>query len=871
MFHHKSLVIGGLVLSMFLLSILSCKTAKTAYSNDDFKEEFLDTLYIDGSDSSFWSTEEENTIEFSPYNPSATRFFDLIHTRIRVAFDWTKQYVNGSADLIIKPLFYPQAHLVLDAKNFEIKNIHFSNMEEPLKYSYDGSHLDVDLGKTFLKDETIEITVDYIAKPEEGESSGSIAITSDKGLFFINPLNTEPEKPMQIWTQGETENNSKWFPTFDNPNERSTEEIFVTVEDKFSTLSNGLHVSSTKNVDGTRTDYWKQDKPHAPYLFMLAVGEFAWVNDTWNGIPLYYIVEKKYAPFAKQIFNHTPEMLSFFSEKLNYKYPWDKFAQIIVRDYVSGAMENTTAVVFGEFIQKTDRELIDNENDLIVAHEMFHHWFGDLVTCESWANLTLNEGFANYAEYLWTEHKYGKEKADQHRVEEEQGYLQSVGAVDMHPLIHYHYADKENMFDAHSYNKGGLVLHYLRNYVGDDAFFASLNKYLIDNAFSSVEIDELRMAFEDVTGEDLHWFFDQWYLDKGHVDITADYTYDANKHTLNVVTKQASKSVFKTYFDAAVVDPSGTVSYHRLWTTKEQDTLKIANVSEQPLCISLDGKGIVPGFVSENKKDSEWAAQFKYIPALECRLDAFNNLVDGSPLKNSLLEQALNEPLPLYQQLAIESIPEEYLELYSSKLTDLAKGGKHSSIRLAAINRLASSQYASISDLAKYQIENDKVFDVINNALTLLSNIDPDTALKEAELLQNNDSEQLLIGLATVFASSPDPKYLSWFHKKLATASIYQSFDLISLYATYILNSEPENIVENVDPLKDIALNHKENIFKKFFATATIFSIKSQLENLSKESGNSSFSIFTNKLGEIIKSIKSQETDKMLIDKYSEF
>ena len=162
--------------------------------------------------------------------------------------------------------------------------------------------------------------------------------------------------------------------------------MYITIEDRFKTLSNGLLLSSTKNPDGTRTDYWKMDQPHAPYLFMMAIGEFSITKEKWQNIPLEYYVEPKYEPAAKNIFGHTPEMLDFFSEITGVKYPWQKYSQVVVRDFVSGAMENTTGVIFGDFVQKTNRELIDNHNDGIVAHEMFHHWFGDYVTCESWAN-----------------------------------------------------------------------------------------------------------------------------------------------------------------------------------------------------------------------------------------------------------------------------------------------------------------------------------------------------------------------------------------------------------------------------------------------------------------------------------------------------
>ncbi|HRF40444.1 MAG TPA: M1 family aminopeptidase, partial [Saprospiraceae bacterium] len=211
------------------------------------------------------------------------------------------------------------------------------------------------------------------------------------------------------------------------------------MEDRFKTLSNGLLLKQTKNADGTRTDYWKMDQPHAPYLFMVAVGEYAVVEDKWRNVPLQYYVEPDYAADAKAIFPYTPEMLEYFSKTFSYDYPWKKYAQIVVRDFVSGAMENTTAVTFGEFVQKHKMDLVDERtNEKIVAHEMMHHWFGDLVTCESWSNLTLNEGFANYSEYLWLENKYGRDEADYHLLEEWQGYFSSAD-MSIHPLIHFSY------------------------------------------------------------------------------------------------------------------------------------------------------------------------------------------------------------------------------------------------------------------------------------------------------------------------------------------------------------------------------------------------------------------------------------------------
>ena len=222
-------------------------------------------------------------------------------------------------------------------------------------------------------------------KEKEG---GSAAITSDKGLYFINPKGEDPNVMPQIWTQGETEASSVWFPTIDAPNVKTTQEMFITVKDKYTTLSNGKFLGSTKNENGTRTDHWKQDLPHAPYLFMMTVGEFKVIKDSYtrkNGekMPVNYYVEKEWESSAQAIFGETPAMIKYFSELLDLEFPWDKYHQVVVRDYVSGAMENTGAVIFGDYAYKTERELLDENDQSTIAHELFHHWFGDLVTAES--------------------------------------------------------------------------------------------------------------------------------------------------------------------------------------------------------------------------------------------------------------------------------------------------------------------------------------------------------------------------------------------------------------------------------------------------------------------------------------------------------
>jgi len=513
--------IKSVYLAVIAAFFVSCSTAKKTAASDleGSQHVMMDTITVRPDEAS------GSSIDQPDYKPAREIKWDLIHTALDLSFNWKEEAVMGKATLTLAPLFYPQSSLQIDAVNFDVHQITLDGQE--LKtYKNADNKIDITLPRAYKKDEEIKVEISYTAHPRESAQKTGTAITSDKGLFFIDPQDTIPGLPMQIWSQGETSNNSKWFPTLDQPNERETQEVILTVEDSMMTLSNGLLVSSTPLPGGMRRDDWKLDLPHAPYLTMVAIGQWDKVTEYWRGRPVEYYVDLGYGPSAKAIFANTPEMIEFFSKKLGYDFVWPKYSQIIVKNFVTGAMENTSAVVFADYIEfNVDDVIEDGTNDYIVAHELFHHWFGDLVTCESWANITLNEGFANYAEYLWQEYKYGREHADMSRLNELSGYFDQTQTT-AHPLIQYHYDAEDDLFDAHSYNKGGLVLHMLRDLVGDDAFFASLQLYLRQNAYKSVEVDDLRQAFEEVTGRDMSWFWNQWYFGSGHPIVKIDYNYD---------------------------------------------------------------------------------------------------------------------------------------------------------------------------------------------------------------------------------------------------------------------------------------------------------------------------------------------------------
>ncbi len=828
----------ALVLSLCTLLLSACKTKQVVIPTDNslFTEQRdLDTMVVSAprvqNPGDLESTREKN-YRLDPYNPSHTRTNDLLHTRLEIKFDWENEKVIGKATLQLKPYFYQTDQVVLDAKGFEFGRVALKGAEEQLKYDYDGKQITIQLDKKYSKEESYTLEIDYVATPSA--DGGSAAITSDKGLFFINPRGEDPDKPQQIWTQGETENNSRWFPTVDKPNERCTQEIYVTVQDRFTTLSNGLLVESTANGDGTRTDYWKMDQPHAPYLFMLAVGEFAVVKDEWEDIPLAYYVEPEYEADAKAIFGNTPEMLSFFSEKLGIKYPWPKFAQIVVRDYVSGAMENTTAVVFGEFVQQKERELIDNNNDRIVAHEMFHHWFGDYVTCESWANLTLNEGFANYSEYLWFEHKYGADAADYHLLEEWSGYLSSARG-NMHPLIDFGYDDKEDMFDAHSYNKGGAVLHMLRNYLGDEAFWAGLNRYLTTNAHTAVEVHDLRLAFEAVSGEDLNWFFNQWYLAEGHPELDISYDYSAETQTASVTVEQSQdgEGVPAIFQLPATIDiylgPDQKMS-ERVMVNQRIQTFTF-EVPSAPKLINFDADKVILAERQDNKSPEALVFQYYHAPKFLDRFEAIQKLRGGEDAEiRAMFHDALKDPFWAIRASAISLLEGQVDDKDLAVLRNMAQNDSHSEVRGAAFQLLTSVEDKAALPMAQEAIESERAYPVIGAALSLIQVVAPEKAVVYAKQLEGEENEYIKEAVAGIYAESGDPEYLPFFEKNLQLVDGFNAITFYQNYQALAIVGGLESAQRAAEKLKEISLDMAGSPWKRAAATKAIHEIKSELE-----------------------------------------
>ncbi len=602
---------------------------------------------------------KEDTSWKTSYKAFPTKENDLVHTKLAASFNYAQSTMDGETWIVLHPHFYPTSKVTLDAKAMDIHQVALviNNKNIPLSYQYDSLHLFIQLDKTYKASENYTLYIKYTARPNTYKGKVSASITDVKGLYFINPLGKDSSKPIQVWTQGETEGTSVWLPTIDKPNQKSTQEFLLTVPSKYVSLSNGLLVKQVDNKNGTRLDVWKMDLPHAPYLFFIGIGDYAIVKDNYKGKELSYYVEKEYEKVARKIYGQTPAMMAFYEKITGVNYPWPKYAQMTARDFVTGAMENTTATLHSEAAQQDARELLDeNDWENTIAHELFHQWFGDLVTPESWSNITVNESLADYSETLWAEFSKGKDAGAYENFIAKNYYLSSPTDAEKN-LVRFYYDEKDDLFDLVSYQKGGRILNMLRHYVGDEAFFASLHTYLVENQFSLGSAIKLKLAFEQVSGKDLNWFFNQWYFGSGHpyVRIENKYLEDKKKVLVLIQQTQTSHQLFTLPIGIDVY-VGGKRNHYEVWAKNKVDSFYF-DAASAPDNVNVDNDKILLWEKEDAKPFAQFAYQYDHARNLLDRLEAVNEAAENmkDPKAQMMLSKALKDSFYIIRNIAIHS------------------------------------------------------------------------------------------------------------------------------------------------------------------------------------------------------------------------
>ena len=480
------------------------------------------------------------------YNPD--RPGQVEHIFLDLTLDIPNQSYEGTCSIQIKPVRSGIDRFTFDAVNLIINSVTVAGA--PQHFDYDGEQLQVQLTEPTEAGEIVTVAIAYrVKKPQ-------------RGLYFIAPDKHYPNKPVQVWTQGEDEDSRFWFPCFDYPGQLATSEIRVRVPKNLIAISNGELVKTQEGKD-FKIFHWHQKQVHPTYLMTLAVGDFAELRDEWNGKPVTYYVEKGKEAEARISMGKTPRMIEFFSEKYGYAYPFPKYAQVCVDDFIFGGMENTSTTLLTDRCLIDERAAIDNRNtESLVAHELAHQWFGDLVVIKHWSHAWLKEGMASYSEVMWTDHEYGADDAAYYLLNEARNYLDEDASRYRRPIVTHVYREAIELYDRHLYEKGACVYHMIRAELGEELFWKAIAQFVNDNAHRTVETIDLLRAIETATGRNLLFLFDQYVFRGGHPDYKVAYSWDgdSNLAKVTVTQTQAKDGNSKDLFDLKIAIAFGYTS-----------------------------------------------------------------------------------------------------------------------------------------------------------------------------------------------------------------------------------------------------------------------------------------------------------------------
>ncbi|HSS79090.1 MAG TPA: M1 family aminopeptidase [Thermoanaerobaculia bacterium] len=596
--------------------------------------------------------------EREPFAPEGTpprympaRQYDLQNLKLDLAFDWDAKSVAGTATNTLTPLLPGLDSLTFHAAGLDVHQVRINGAERPFALDPQAQTLTVKLDRPYGPADRIEAVIDYAAHPKAG-------------LYFMGPDKAYPAKPRQIYSQGESDLNRFWFPAWDSPNDRTTTEVLATVKPPLEVVSNGKLVEVTDRPDGRKTWHWKMEVPHSTYLLSVAIGEFTKVSEQWNGIPVDYYVPKgpKAEEEARRSFDMTPAVLDYYSKVTGRPYPYAKYSQTVVIDYMWGGMENISATTQTSRTLHDARAALDVTSEGLVAHEAAHQWFGDLVTCQDWSNAWLNEGFADYFTALYAGHAHGQDELDAQLDEYRRGYLREDTTRYRRPIVTPRYADSFSMFDGHTYAKGALVLHMARFLLGDDGWWKGIHTYLDRFAGHTVVTRDLQEALEDSTGASLGTLFDQYVYGAGHPELKVRWDWQPETHQVHVEIRQtqeltAETGLFSFPMEIALVGEKETVVRRLPVAARALQDLYLPS-DERPRTVVLDPKGWILKTVDFNKPVAEWAIQLATAKELPARLEAIRALGDlgGADAVAALGSALRDEPFYVTRQEAAKAL-----------------------------------------------------------------------------------------------------------------------------------------------------------------------------------------------------------------------
>jgi aminopeptidase N len=644
-----------------------------------------------------WQASSAQTVDVysRPIRQEPSRYFDALHYGVALTFDLDQKRFFGTNTITLSPLKDDFNTCILHAEELIVDQVK-DESGRPLRFEQKEGKVRISLSRTYGYGETVRFTVDYNAHDPKA------------GLFFDDAT---PDHPQMVSTVSWPDNARHWFPCYDHPHDKATQEMIITVPRPLKVLSNGRLTAVTEDqTGGTTTYHWNQDLPHSTYLAMLAVGPFEVVEDALEELPINAWVYPKDVEDARWIFRNTPAMIEFFNELFDYPYPWAKYDQVTSPRQGGGA-EATSATVLGEAVIHDRRAEQDFSWERIIAHEVAHQWWGDLITLRSWEHTWLNESFATYSDYLYLNHAMGEEDGAYNLLDKKNQYLQEARERYMRPIVFSRYERPEDNFDKHTYPKGAAVLHMLRSILGDKPFFKTWSHFLHKHAFGAVDTHDFMVAVKEATGRNMDWFFEQFVFKPGHPVLRVSYTWDETAKEVHLKVVQAQDRsrgvpIYRVPFRIGIVTGGGRRS-EQVWIQEREETF-IFPSDERPLLVRFDEGNVLLKEWTFEKGSQELIYQLRNDDVIGrmWAADQLSMLEMERPAIEALKDKALEDDFWGVRKAACEALgrcePDVHIGLFKKLSTD-----ENSKVRASALRILGDFRNADLLPFFRKRFEED--------------------------------------------------------------------------------------------------------------------------------------------------------------------
>jgi aminopeptidase N len=640
-----------------------------------------------------------------PIQVERSRSLDFIHYRVSLTFDLDAKAFWGENEITLTPLTDEVDHCVLDAEEIIITGA-VDDAGQELFYVQGDTSVVITFPQTLSYGDTITLTVAF-----RGDNP-------QQGLFFDD---ASDEHPRMVSTDSWPDEAHHWIPVYDYPNDKVTHELIVTAPEGNRVLSNGRLVGVVDDEGaGTTTWHWSQEQPHATYLFMLAIGPFTVIEDSLGSLPVNYWVYPEDAEDARWIFAKTPRMIEYYADLFDYPYPWAKYDQVTT-PHVGGGAEATSATILGDGVIHDRRAEQDFSWERVIAHEIAHQWWGDLITLREWSHTWLNESFGTYSDYLWTRHESGEDEGAWALLGKKNAYLREARTRYRRPIVFNRYERPHDNFDSHTYPKGACILHQLRFILGDESFFRALGAFLDAYAFEPVDTHDFMKTVKEVTGRNMDWFFEQYIFSPGHPVFEISSSWDAGDGQMHLRVAQVQDRdhgvpIYRTPLQIGIVTASGK-TVETVWLENEQDVF-VFESREEPLLVRFDeGNWLLKEWTYvKSVEELLYQARHDDVIGREWAVRELGRSGSNARVGAALAMIAGEDPFWAVRLAAIETIAtadgRAAIEPFQTAVTDA-----NSQVRRAAIRILGGMDDQAMVPLFRSRFEADDSYQVQAEAL----------------------------------------------------------------------------------------------------------------------------------------------------------